>query len=75
MDTSAALVIMPKNASTHIQKMAPGPPIDRAVATPAMLPMPTVPASEVDVAWNGVMRSRSWSPPRLIIRPKVFLMM
>jgi len=32
------------------QKIAPGPPIDNAVATPAMLPIPTVPASDVVVA-------------------------
>ena len=36
------LVHMPTMALTHIQKMAPGPPSTRAMATPAMLPRPTV---------------------------------
>lgn len=34
--------------------MAPGPPTERAVATPAMFPIPTVLARAVAVAWNGV---------------------
>jgi len=34
--------------------MAPGPPTERAVATPAMFPMPTVLARAVAVAWKGV---------------------
>ncbi len=42
------------SASTHIQKIAPGPPIESAVATPAMLPIPTVLASAVLAAWKGV---------------------
>ena len=41
------MVIMPKKAAIHIQKMAPGPPETMAVATPAMLPTPTVAASAV----------------------------
>jgi hypothetical protein len=41
---------MPKNADTHIQKMAPGPPAIRAAATPATLPVPTVEASAVLMA-------------------------
>jgi hypothetical protein len=41
---------MPTAAHTHIQKMAPGPPITMAVATPPMLPLPTVEASAVDSA-------------------------
>ncbi len=36
------------------QNTAPGPPIAIAPATPAMLPVPTVPASAVQTAWNGV---------------------
>ena len=55
---SAVLSIIPKNAVTHIQKIAPAPPTDSAVATPAMLPIPTVPASDVAAAWKGLM---SWS--------------
>ena len=41
---------MPKIAETHIQNSAPGPPKWIAVATPAMLPTPTVAASAVDSA-------------------------
>ncbi len=41
---SKNLVAMPTTALIHIQKMAPGPPIERATATPAMLPIPTVAA-------------------------------
>jgi hypothetical protein len=41
---------------THIQNMAPGPPMDIAVATPAILPMPTVLAKAIVVAWKGVIR-------------------
>ena len=32
---------MPMSATTHIQKIAPGPPTVSAIATPAMLPVPT----------------------------------
>ena len=46
---------MPTVAVTHIQATAPGPPISIAVATPPMLPLPTVEASAVESAWNGVM--------------------
>ena len=41
---SKNLVVMPSSALTHIQKMTPGPPTDSAMATPAILPMPTVAA-------------------------------
>ena len=51
---SAYLVIMPKKADTHIQKTAPGPPAKMAPVTPAMLPVPTVPARAVETAWKGV---------------------
>ena len=44
---------MPKKADTHIQNTAPGPPMVRAVATPAILPVPTVAASAVHMAANG----------------------
>lgn len=32
---------MPTSATSHIQKIAPGPPRVNATATPAMLPVPT----------------------------------
>ena len=50
---SANAVIMPKNADTHIQKIAPGPPMASAVATPAMLPVPAEAASAVHMAAKG----------------------
>ena len=43
---------MPKNAASHIQKTAPGPPVMIAADTPAILPTPTVAASAVQSAWN-----------------------
>ena len=43
---------MPKKATIHIQKMAPGPPVMMAVATPTMLPVPMVAASAVHSDWN-----------------------
>ena len=43
---------MPRSAVTHIQKSAPGPPQWIAIATPAMLPMPTVAESAVVRAWK-----------------------
>ncbi len=33
---------IPSIALTHIQKIAPAPPIERALATPAIFPVPTV---------------------------------
>ena len=39
---SAYLVAMPKKAASHIQKSAPGPPMQIAVATPTILPVPMV---------------------------------
>ena len=39
---SKNLVHIPSMALTHIQNIAPGPPMHKAMATPAMLPMPTV---------------------------------
>ena len=53
MTISANLVHMPSTPDTHSQNSAPGPPIEIAVATPAMLPTPTVDASAVATAWNG----------------------
>ena len=44
---------IPKRAITHIQKIEPGPPKWIAVATPAILPVPTVADIAVIKAWNG----------------------
>ena len=49
-EPSKNLVDMPTRALTHIQKTVPGPPIDNAMATPAMLPMPTVAAMALNRA-------------------------
>ena len=49
---SANLSDMPIRPATIIQKVAPGPPIETATATPAMLPSPTVPDSAVASAWK-----------------------
>ena len=57
---SAYLVAIPNTAVIHIQKAAPGPPMAIAVATPAILPLPTVAESAVIRAWKGLM---SPSPP------------
>ena len=40
------------SATTHIQKIAPGPPSMIATETPAMLPAPTRPATESIRAWK-----------------------
>ena len=50
--TSEYLVAIPRKAVTHIQKRAPGPPQWMAMATPAMLPMPTVAERAVVRAWK-----------------------
>ena len=44
---------MPRAAVSHIQNTAPGPPAATAVATPAMLPKPTVPPMAVAMVSNG----------------------
>src|SRR5699024_12413033 len=43
----------PINAMTHIQNTAPGPPNTIAVATPAILPVPTREPALIANAWNG----------------------
>ena len=48
--TSTNFVVMPKIAVTHIQKIAAGPPIHIAKATPPIFPVPTVPDNAVDNA-------------------------
>ena len=57
---SEYLVHMPKKADTHIQNTAPGPPMKMAPVTPAILPVPTVPARAVVTAWKGE-RLLPWS--------------
>ena len=52
---SAYLVDIPKAAEIHIHTRAPGPPSTIAVATPTILPVPTVAASAVIKAENGEM--------------------
>jgi len=59
---SAYLVAMPKTPVSHIQSTAPGPPRATAVATPMMLPVPTVAARAVISAPKWLM---SPSPSRV----------
>ena len=47
------LAVIPKRAASHIQNTAPGPPTEMAIATPAMLPRPTV-------AESALVRARKW---------------
>lgn len=49
---STKAVAAPKSAITHIQKTAPGPPMNMADATPARLPVPTRLERETAKAWN-----------------------
>ncbi len=53
---------LPKNAINHIQKIAPGPPIAIAVATPTMFPVPTRPEIAKEKAWKGVIPLSDFSP-------------
>ena len=50
----------------------PGPPMEMAVATPAMLPTPTVDASAVATAWNGL--TLPAPPPCLVSLPSTSVM-
>gem|GEM_PF-4588047 len=45
---------MPRKADTHIQKIAPGPPIHKAAATPTIFPVPIAAASAAEKVWNCV---------------------
>ena len=71
-------MIIPNRADTHIQNNAPAPPAATAVATPAILPKPTVPPTAVQIASNGVMVptfvSSAFAVPWKIF-PTVFFMM
>ncbi len=44
---------MPNIEDIHIQKIAPGPPATSAEATPAIFPIPILPASAVLIASNA----------------------
>ncbi len=48
------MVAMPKKAMTHIQKIAPGPPVRIAPDAPTILPVPTWAAMAVASAWKEV---------------------
>ena len=48
--TSVSFVAMPRKPIIHIQNTAPGPPSEIAIATPPMLPSPTVADSAVESA-------------------------
>ena len=54
---------MPSSADTHIQKTAPGPPAATAVATPTMLPVPSVAA-------NAAVSAPKGDIPRPACRPR-----
>ena len=49
---STNLEAIPSTPATMSQKMAPGPPMEMATATCAMLPTPTVPDRAVASAWK-----------------------
>ena len=63
---------MPKKAASHIQKMAPGPPMAIAVATPARFPVPTCAAMAVASDWNELMPSLSALLPKSVKPPKTW---
>ena len=65
------MVAMPKKAMTHIQKIAPGPPVRIAPLAPTMLPVPTCAAMAVARAWKEDMPAACFLPERLS-SPKVF---
>ena len=45
-------MVLPRKPATTNQKVAPGPPIEITIATPAIFPIPTVPETAVDKAWK-----------------------
>ena len=49
---SANLVAMPRKPDRNNQNATPGPPIMMPMATPAMLPRPTVPETAALRAWK-----------------------
>ena len=68
MTISANFVHMPSRPEIQSQKIAPGPPRKIAVATPAMLPTPTVEARAVETAWKGL--TLPSPPPRWVSLPR-----
>ena len=52
IDTTGKFVIIPKNADSHIQNTAPGPPVSIADVTPMILPVPIVPDIAAEKASN-----------------------
>ena len=60
---------MPMAADSHIHTRAPGPPQDKAVATPAILPVPMVADRAVQADWKGVIFPGSF--PSLFREPAV----
>ena len=68
---SHAFVDIPSSAEIHIHKIAPGPPIVMAVATPLIFPTPIVFAIAVQAAANPD-TVPSPSPFPLNIFPNVF---
>ena len=80
---SANFVDMPSTPAATSQNVAPGPPVEMATATPAMLPMPTVPDTAVVRAWNcdispgssgsarrPVITRTAWPNPRTLMNPR-----
>ena len=61
------LSAMPKKPTTHIQNTAPGPPRLMAMATPPMLPRPTVADSAADRAWKWLMAPGSPAEPAPLV--------
>ena len=49
---SANFVDIPKKPAIINQNVAPGPPIEITIATPAIFPIPTVPDTAVVNAWK-----------------------
>ena len=56
------MVAIPKNAITHIQKIAPGPPVRIAPEAPITLPVPTWAAIAVASAWKELIPLSCFSP-------------
>jgi len=67
------MVAMPKKAITHIQKIAPGPPVRMAPEAPTMLPVPTWAAMAVARAWKELMPDSCLPPLRLRLPKTLFM--
>ena len=67
------MVLIPKRADSHIQKIAPIPPMAIAVATPPMFPVPTCAATAVASAWKELILLSCFSSFFLKIGPKAYL--